>query len=1056
MKLDATPVLDARTQADIFAELLALTPAWTPELLPAKGDPAWALFQIFARYMQSSIDRLNQAPDKNLLAFLDTFGVALIPPQPARAPVVFTPVLNAADSTILARTRLSAKVAGQPAPLIFETEQDGAMAAAKLTDVITLWPAQDKFADHSADAAGKRAFTLFDPLTPVRHEFYLSHPTVLDFSGSSRIDIEFTLSPAGNQPIATKWEFWDGQVWRPFRDITPTDAASGSDGTIGFTRSGILSLRAGCGASQPTAVNGVTAHWIRGYASAPLTPQAGRILPLVERIRLRSVIAAGDLAAVPPDAAFADANRLDVSKVFYPFDQQPRTGSTFYFAAASAFAKPGAIVTVTAERKTTAQEANSITVTTAPTLQLDYWNGRRWISTGITPDTLTNFINGSALPVTVPADIAKTTINGQENWWMRLRIASGNFVNVNKVTLDSNSITIFTAVPPAMDKMLLTYTYQSPWVFPENCLVLSDFQWTVHSRDARWPGNSFAAFSPVSDATPALYFGFDRPLPNDYVSIYLDIEEADSEGPALVWEAWDGTTWTEIGVQDQTGKLSRPGMVSFVPPLIPPRPSANMVSAVGTVVTMPGPLDAALFKGGDTVLIALAPKVELRTIDAVDGVTITLTAALANTYNGGTITMAALPRFGVSRDWIRARLKEDGAPEPALVNGVYLNAFWARQVETVTQEILGGGLGIPNQSFFFNKIPVLPGEQVELRELDGLRANVEYPILLEELTAIGYTQEDITTTIDPRSNRISEVWVLWEEKPHFYFSGPDDRHYVIERSSGRILFGDGVNGKLPPAGAGNIRARLYQAGGGQVGNVPAGQINQIMSGALAGSVANPRAGEGGADGETPERILSRGPNVFRHQERSLSALDYESLAREASPAIAAVRVLPATASNGRPAAGSLTVIIVPQSQDAQPQPSFELRQIVHGFLTLRAPATVSALNIAVIGPTYLPVGVAGILVPRDVSTAGNIAQAATAALQAFLHPLTGGPDGDGWAFGRGVFASDVAAILEAIPGVDHTEFLELQLNGTPAGDSVTVPSDRMVVAGPLFIEVRGS
>jgi len=169
-----------------------------------------------------------------------------------------------------------------------------------------------------------------------------------------------------------------------------------------------------------------------------------------------------------------------------------------------------------------------------------------------------------------------------------------------------------------------------------------------------------------------------------------------------------------------------------------------------------------------------------------------------------------------------------------------------------------------------------------------------------------------------------------------------------------------------------------------------------------------------------------------------------------------VRVLPTTAANGRPSAGSLTVIIVPQSQDAQPQPSFELRQIVHDFLTLRAPATVAALNIAVIGPTYLPVGVAGILVPKDVSTAGSIAQAATAALQAFLHPLTGGPDGDGWAFGRGVFASDVAAILEAIPGVDHAEFLELQLNSTPAGDSVTVPPDRMVVAGPLFIEVRGS
>jgi hypothetical protein len=188
----------------------------------------------------------------------------------------------------------------------------------------------------------------------------------------------------------------------------------------------------------------------------------------------------------------------------------------------------------------------------------------------------------------------------------------------------------------------------------------------------------------------------------------------------------------------------------------------------------------------------------------------------------------------------------------------------------------------------------------------------------------------------------------------------------------------------------------------------------------------------------------------------MSAPDYEALAREASPAIAAVRVLPATAANGRPAAGSVTVIVVPHSQDPQPQPSFELRQEVHDFLALRAAVTVDPANIAVKGPSYLPVGVSGILVPKDASQAGSIGAAATAAMTAFLHPLTGGPDGDGWAFGRGVFISDVAAILEALPGVDHAEFLELRLNDTPVGDAVTVPPDRMVVAGPIRIEVRGN
>ena len=83
-------------------------------------------------------------------------------------------------------------------------------------------------------------------------------------------------------------------------------------------------------------------------------------------------------------------------------------------------------------------------------------------------------------------------------------------------------------------------------------------------------------------------------------------------------------------------------------------------------------------------------------------------------------------------------------------------------------------------------------------------------------------------------------------------------------------------------------------------------------------------------------------------------------------------------------------------------------------------------------------------------------EAATAAIRAFLHPLTGGPQGTGWPFGRDVFASDVASVLESTPGVDVVPNLELLLDGTPRGDRVEVPGDRIVVAGPIRIRAQGS
>jgi hypothetical protein len=150
----------------------------------------------------------------------------------------------------------------------------------------------------------------------------------------------------------------------------------------------------------------------------------------------------------------------------------------------------------------------------------------------------------------------------------------------------------------------------------------------------------------------------------------------------------------------------------------------------------------------------------------------------------------------------------------------------------------------------------------------------------------------------------------------------------------------------------------------------------------------------------------------------------------------------------------VTVVIVPQSREPRPQPSLELRQQVHAYLTARTPGTLDPQQVAVIGPTYLPIGVAALVVPRVRGEAGSVGDRVRAALERFLHPLTGGPEGRGWEFGRDVFLSDMAAILEAVAGVDYVRQLDLLLDSAPVGTRVEVPPDRIVVAGPLRIEME--
>jgi hypothetical protein len=1221
MKAGGTPVLDSRDASLVLRELLARRPAYVPELIPAEDQPSWALLQIFSRYMETVIDRLNQAPDKNLLAFLDMLGVSLIPARAARAPVVFLPLPTGVDGRIPAGTRVGAEVPGRNDPVMFETERSIAMAAAQLVEVVTLWPARDEYANHTAASAGGRAFTLLEPRRAVPHEIFIAHDTVLAFAGVATVEIEFELSTPGSAPLEIAWEHWDGQAWRPFKPFNVTDGSASEDGTAGLTRSGVVKLRAECGASQKTKVNGIEAHWVRGRLEQPLPPDPARVLPEVDRIRVRSAIERSSISpgiGLLPDRAFADGESIDLSTTFFPLGRTPDRESAFYFTNEEVFNKPEALVSLFLNRvKTPEEEADDRLAEYEPTvakaleatsdirdrlldaaqkmvvsiqhaakslfeiaendsdlseledsvvlleeaadadpvqladlievagpvvtamgevsfkikpvpglgnrfvtrrstiettqdevgeaahvaresvssaqaalqvlnslspveaaaaggegppelsparLMWEYWNGHRWTRL-IEPgeNDPGNFSTSGRVEFRVPGDLQPSAINGVTARWLRVRLASGSYNRLRLVSWfdsQSDNVNFFPIIeprPPALENFFLSYSYRSPWEQPAHFLSYNDFQFALHSRDARMPGRFFPPFRPVSDTTPALYLGFDRPLPNDLVSLFLDIEESGTPTPPLVWEAWDGFVWQALQAEDETASLRYPGIVSFIAPDVAPRPELTLTEASGAQLKLASALEAALFEPGDLLFIRANDGSELAAVHEARDNTLFLETPLSETYTSATVALAALPRFGHARDWVRARLKQGGAPAEIRMNGVHLNAAVAVQLQTIQNEVLGSGTGQPGQAFFLTQIPVLPGERIEVRELEGPRAEVELPILQERLPEQGLTEEDIRTVNDPRSGRIVEVWVRWNSRPHLFFSGPEDRHYVIERSRGRVIFGNGRNGRMPTIATNSIQVRRYRAGGGLPGNVPAGAITQVLEAApFAQGVINPRAADGGAEAESPAAVKPRGPQTLRHRGRGLAARDYETLAHEASAGVAAVRVLPATAPNGRPAPGWITVIIVPKSQEPRPQPSFELRKQVHLFLAARMPATMPPERIGIIGPTYLPIGVAARITPRQTGEAGTVEQRVRTALLLFLHPLTGGPEGRGWPFGRNVYLSDVAAVVEAVDGVDYAQELNLLLNDTLCGEHVDVPLDRIVVAGVIRIEMKGN
>jgi hypothetical protein len=1157
MTTDSTPRLDKRDAQALLEELRARVPGYVPQWLPESGQPGWAISQVFIRYLQVLIERLNQAPDRNKLAFLDTLGISLLSAQAARAPIVFTAMPQTGDGRVPARTRVGAKVPGRSDPLIFETETDIALAGANLAEVVSLWPGKDSYVDHSAAVIGGQRFTLFESLQPVPHELYLAHEIHFALAGQATVEIQFYLSIAGSELLPLTWEYWDGQLWRGFKAFKSVKDATGADsldGTEGLKRSGIIRLVVDCAETAKRKVNGMESYWIRARVSN-MTPASGRVWPSIDRISIRSIVANplyrfvlaseealvadkgklsvrgpafanrsgnaelhgprfyevqptvdGDIAAewtglvegryhlriqqlgyapfdydftlsdtaglrlilqrspeaggVEAESAYADGQQLDLSKAFYPFGQQPQAGSSFFLKSPEAFTKPGAQITLTASGVDTPQAKFDNPTAAKLSVVAEVWDGEQWMNVDAPVKDLINLFTGLATTIEfyLPQRLAATKVDDKDGFWLRFRIASGGFARSRKININDKSdpLTVTEYLPQALEHLRIGYVYHSLQDSAQACLTHNDFQWQDHTDDARRQGSPFEPFSPVEDNTPALYLGFDKPLPADLISLYFDIQEVSGEieGPVLRWEYFDGSAWLPLAVREETHNLALPGMVAALWPGVSTPPPAQVLNASGMKVHLTDPRDGPRFTPGDQIFIEQDGKGELVRVARSKGEVLTVKTPLGRDYANAQIGFARLPRFGTPRTWIRVRLQEDSDPRLAKVNGIYHNAVWVSQVQTFENEIIGSGTGQPKQAYFTRNAPVLPGQVIEVRELEGARAQVELPLLIQDLIVNGMSEADVRTVADRRTGQISQVWVRWHERPNLFFSGSDDRHYVIERSRGRINFGDNRYGRIPTLSTDNIMVRSYRAGGGLDGNVGVGAISQLLSGVLAKGITNPRAAEGGADGEPANAVLERGPLTLRNHRQALSSDDYEALAREASPAVAIARALPTTHPSGRPATGWVRLVIMPHSHEPRPQPSFELRRQVQEFLTARMSASAVG-QLSVVGPSYLEVGVVAVVAPERLESGGLVLGSVTDALQRFLHPLHGGPEGRGWPFGRDVYLSDVAALLESVAGVDYVKTLELTLDNTPHGEVVPVPEDRIVVAGPLRVSLIG-
>ncbi|PYI55180.1 putative baseplate assembly protein [Paenibacillus flagellatus] len=988
------PQLDARTMADLVARMKELAPYYTPEwrFNPDDPDPGTALFLLFADMYHENVKRLNRVPAKNLVAFLNLFDVSLLPARPSAGYVTFSLNEGTREPVVIpAGTRINSS--GPDGDIPFETERTVLLTPARLHAAFLASKTHDAIIRLPQPLLADAASGLAEPTPLFRiagadnlqvHAFYLAHDLLFTVYETAVIEVEIGnaarrfdetgMSSLLADPSLTEWLYAAAEGWVPF------DRVHARNNRIVLTKStpGELAERE---------VNGTTGRWIQCRLK-PREPGARSLADggiAVDRLAVKTdYLDVSDRGGLTPDLMFYNDLQADPDG-FYPFGDQFAQYGSFYVASREALTKRDGRIAIDFTLKAIEnrflpeQEPN---IDWKPIMRKAQFERPDPPKVSIA-QVVWEYWNGGSWVRLEAGKAAEKLFYHPGNEGKRRRLAfrcpndlepvyvnghANYWIRGRIVQIENAYAPMPVYLSPWMEDVRIRYEFDGDGAYaPDRCVTLNNTVYEDRTRHSRSELGGFEPFAPIDGRHPTLYVGFDRPPVRGPLSIYASIVPQRTKGESPPWLEWE--------------YLRTPATPGAVKPEWAP----------------------------------------LKLIDGTKGLTESGTLQFA-----GPGDFAAHSVFGVEGCWIRAVNRDDryddlaGTASLPKARGLLINTVRAVQQESVaaeypeSREADGGAYQLAGRN--------IVSEEVWVDETG--RATEEDVAAFEEAGAPPYE------AIRDSDGHLQKLWVRWSETAHFADSGAKDRHYAIDRTFGRIRFGDGIHGMEPPQdGLEKVRVS-YRVTLGRRGNTAAGTIASLQNSiAFVGGVTNVEPAAGGCDPETTDSAVQRGPHVLKHRGRAVTVEDYEWLAREAYPNIAKVKCMANRNARMEKQPGSMTLVVLPKEGRAG-LPAFpELKRKVESYLLQRASGLVAwPENIRAVPPVFLEISVAAVVTVEQLDEVLPVELEAIRKLERFLDPLTGNFDGKGWDIGQTVHPSVFYALLKTIRPIQYVEKLYMTVH----------------------------
>lgn len=278
----------------------------------------------------------------------------------------------------------------------------------------------------------------------------------------------------------------------------------------------------------------------------------------------------------------------------------------------------------------------------------------------------------------------------------------------------------------------------------------------------------------------------------------------------------------------------------------------------------------------------------------------------------------------------------------------------------------------------------------------------------------------------------------WQRTSDLAASRPADLHYLLDESSGRIWFGNGINGKLLHAG--DQIWLSYSASAGAQGNLPRSQAWSVTAlGARFGENLDPMSG--GADALDLAGLRSAARRRVREQRPLVTAADVRAAASALQDLqVARAELLQRPACCGQAQAAVLTLVALRARQPGEA--GAEDARWLEALRARLAPRLPLGTRLRVIAPRYLRLRVRARLLAQPMASPALILEQAQAELLRRLAPVAARAGDEIFPLGAALSAMTVAAWLRGIAGVARVTECQLSLgegDDAPAGSRVTLP-----------------